>query len=199
MRALYLLAACGGVLFASPALAQGVELSYGAAANLGVSDGDTSFTVEGEVTASYNGFFAGIWAETVDGGTYDLDIELSAGYAFALGTAEIGLTYTAYFTDDDYDTQSIELGVGVPVSDMITLGSAASYDIDNEVWDLSVGFEATPIDKVTIAALIGDDGTGTYWEAGASYALTDSAFVGLLYEDSDYDVETVTFSIGFAF
>jgi len=199
MRALLPLALAGGLFVTAPATAQEVELSYGIAANLGVSDGDTALSVEGEVVASYMGFFAGLWAETIPNSADDLEIELSLGYATTFGTTEVGLTYTAYFIDDDYDTQDVELAVGVPVSPLITLGAAAAYDLDNEVWDLSAGFEATPIENFTVAALIGDDGTGTYWEAGAAYDLPHNAFVGLLYEDSDYEPETVTFSIGFAF
>lgn len=199
MRALLSLALLGGVAAAAPAAAQEVDLSYGIAANLGVTDGDAAFTVEGEVNAAYMGFFAGIWAETLHDSPDDVEIELSFGYGTTLGTAEVALTYTAYYIDNDYDTQDLTLAIGVPVSDMVALGAAAAYDLDAEVWDISAGIEATPMEKLSLAALIGDDGTGLYWEAGATYDLPNNAFVGLLYEDSDYDVETVTFSLGFAF
>lgn len=199
MRALLSLALVGGVFATAPAMAQEVQLSYGVAANLATSDGDTSFTVEGEVGATYMGFTAGIWIGSLYQDVDDFEMELSLGYGTTIGTADVSLTYTAYFLETDYDTQDIELALAFPVSDRVALGTAVAYDLDNELWDISAGVEVVAMDKLALHALIGDDGTGTYWEAGATYELPNNAFVGLLYEDSDYDVETVTLSVGFAF
>ncbi|MDF1854132.1 hypothetical protein [Pseudooceanicola sp.] len=200
MKHLLAVAATGTAFLAAPLAAQDINFSYGGAANAALYSGGQDYTIEAYLEASANGFFGGIWAATIDGGPDDFEFELYAGYATTLENLDIALTLTAYFLEDVYDSTDLELALGYPVTEAVTLTSAAAYNFDYESWDISVGTEITPMEPLTLAALVGDDGTGTYWEASASYALNKVAYVKILYEDNSYGgPETVTLSVGFDF
>ena len=200
MKALIIAAASLGLLIPVNAQAQEVELSYGVAANATATGGNGQFTVEGYVGASYQGAFVNLWAASLDDGSpEDFEIELSLGYGTTLGKVDTTLTYTAYYKDDNYQTQDIALDLGLPVTDTVTLITGAAYDLDSKVWDVWVGGEVAVNDKLSLALSVGDDSTGLYTEAGLTYSLEKGAYIALTYEDYDYADSELTLSIGFSF
>lgn len=200
MKALIIAAASLGLLIPAHAQAQEVELSYGAAVNATATGGNGQYTVEGFVGAAYQGAFVNLWGATLDDGTAaDMEFELSLGYGMTIGKVDATLTYTAYYLDDTYQTQDIALDLGMPVTDTVTLMTGAAYDLDADVWDLSVGGEFAITDKIALAVTFGDDGTGMYSEVGLTNSFGNGTYIALTYEDSDYEDSEVTLSVGFAF
>jgi len=197
-RPLIALGALAALAFPAAASAQSApEFSYGYQANVIFYGGDTDFSGEGYVAAEANGFFAGLWLGSLPG---DVEYELSFGYGRSFGAVETTFTYTAYFIGSTgYDTQDVELALGYAISDAFGVGAAVAYDIDNDTWDVSVAGAYAIDDNWEVAATLGHDGTGTYWDAGVTYGFGNGVFVAALYEDSDYDTETITLSVGYEF
>ncbi|OWU84833.1 hypothetical protein ATO6_10990 [Oceanicola sp. 22II-s10i] len=201
MNKLIALSVAGAALFAAPANAQSVEFSYGAAGNIAVYSGGEEYTIEAYVEGSYNGFFAGVWASTLDdGGPFDVEFDLYAGYGLTMGQVDVAATVTTYIYDDTYDSTDAELALAFAVNEMLSVGGAVAYNFDYETFDVSAGFAVTPVENFELAALVGDDGTGVYWEASAVYTFSNGFYGKILYEDNDYGgPETVTFTLGIDF
>lgn len=201
MNRFFALSFAGAAVLAAPAAAEEISFSYGAAANAAFYSGGEEYTIEGYLEAGYMGFFAGVWAGTLDdGGPYDLEFDLYAGYGTTFGALDATLTLTSYIYDDTYDSTDLELALAYPVTSMVSLTGAVAYNLDTELWDVSGGAEVTPFAPLTVAALIGDDGTGTYWEASAVYTFANGVYGKILYEDNAYGgPETVTFTVGVDF
>lgn len=184
-------------LLAMPLSAQAVEFTFGTQANGAYSDDEFSTSGEAYAGAALGGAFAGFWIGSLPD---DFEYELSLGYGMDIGEVALAATTTAYFTGDGgYGSQDIALEAAYGITDAVELGAGISYDFDSEMVDVSAGLGYDFADSWNAAALVGHDGTGIYWEAGVTYGFAESAWIGLLYEDSDYDPSTITLSVGYDF
>jgi|GEM_PF-5158046 len=188
--------------------AQEFSLDAGIAANyvvLADSFDEDSIYGEGYVEGSYAGFFGGLWLGSVDGGAYDYDMEIYAGYGNDLASGlSYSLTLTGYYEDSDYADYDVTLGLGYGISDAISVGGEIAYAPDSEVTDVSASVGYAFSDAISTYVLLGtvDDSTGgdyNYAEVGASYGFAEGAAFSLLYEDADNAASTLSFILSYDF
>lgn len=205
------------LLAASPAAAQGSgsPVTFSGEASVvsqyrfrGVSQSDEDPALQGSLTVSRGGFYAGAFASTVNGfgekGGADAEVDLYAGYRTDLGggfNLDGGLLYYAFPGSEGGDFGFFEpyaslSGTLGPVT--ATLGAAYAPDQAALAGDnlyLRADLDgAVPFTPVTVRAHLGrSTGAGTPftpaadytdWSIGADYVL-GPATLGLRYVDTD--------------
>lgn len=189
------------------AQAQQFRVDAGVAANAAFeSDGFDHIgnTVEGYLQGSYNGFYAGVWAATLDGDPVDdAEIEVYLGYGNELANGlSYSLTYTRYYLDDTgYLGYDVTLGLGYAINDAFSIGAEIALDPETDDLDRNISLHYDLNDRISMYALAGksDAWDHNYAELGVSYALTDQAAVSLLYEDADNLPGVVTLTVSYDF
>ena len=195
-------------LAAAPAAANELEISGSAALNIEAETGDglshSASTAEVGIDLSYGGAFGGIWVGTLyDDPSDELEIELSLGYGgeFAPGYG-YGITYTHYFLNNSGEQgYDLTFGLSATVSEQSEIGLDVIYAPEDETTDVEGWIAVALTDRWSLAGLVGKSqaDNNTYYEFGVGYALTDSAGLGLLYEDADDSDGTLTFSVTYDF
>lgn len=203
----------GTLLAAAPVAAQEIELAGNASLvseyrfrGVDLSGGDIA--IQGGMTASTSGFYAGAWGSSLDEnsvGYGHTELDLYAGYAGELTsgvTFDVSAIYYLYPNAPvgDYDYVEFIAKSGIAVGPgTLTLGVAYAPEQDSlggtdnlyVYSDLAVGIPETPI---TLTGHLGyTDGFLTYtadgdamdWGVGATVALNDTLSVGAQYVGAD--------------
>lgn len=187
-----LLASASLALAPFAASAQGVSLSFGAALTSnyvsdGVSLSNNNPAFQPYVEADLGGFYLGIWASTVRDGTDDYEIDLYAGYRTELpGGVSVDLGAARYFLNNSGASNEILLTVGVPVVPSVGLELFAGYDpgAGNARGSISASYAFN--DNLGLSAAFGRNqaNVNTFWNVGATYALSDNFSIDLRHHDT---------------
>lgn len=156
----------------------------------GETQSDHEPALQGGFDCDYRMFYAGVWASSVDGGDYDIEVDVYGGIKHKFGgvEADLGVIYYAYPDADD---------------------SAAGVDGPDELdyVEIKFGLSGDLTDKLSVSGTVywSDDYFGALeetwvFEAGMSYALgtygrftpTFSALIGFL-DDTEFGVDDYTY------
>lgn len=168
----------------SPALAQ--ELSFSGGATLtsnyfarGVTFSNNRSALQFSVEAGISGFYVGAWASNVDFGTNDTaELNLSAGYRFSVGGAEIDIGYVRYVYNGVTGNCCGEAYVAVSTeAGPATLFAAIYYDpAARRTTDLNAGISYSFGGPVSASLTLGRNqaAAANYAILGVGYAVTDN-------------------------
>ncbi|MED5538482.1 MAG: TorF family putative porin [Pseudomonadota bacterium] len=168
----------------------------------GVSQTNEDAAIQGGLDLTAGGFYAGVWASTVDfGDTTDAEVDMYGGYrweaaGFAWDAGLVGYTYAKEPAFADYTYAEAKLGVSRAFGPA-TVGAVAYYSpdffgVDDEATYAEVNATFSPINKWTVSGAVGKqwlDVSDDYltWNVGVAYALTDDLAVDVRYYDTDVD------------
>ncbi|MCC6006380.1 MAG: hypothetical protein JJU40_01735 [Rhodobacteraceae bacterium] len=181
-------------LAAAPALAsaQGVALSFGAALTSSyVADGVTlsnnNPALQAYAEGAVNGFYAGIWASTVRDGTDDYEVDLYAGYRNEINDVlsyDVGVV--RYLLNNSGGANEVLFTLGIAAAPRLGLEVFAGYDpgARNTRTRLTASWNFN--DNLSLSASVGANqaNANTFWNVGASYALTGNFSVDLRHHDT---------------
>lgn len=156
---------------------------------------------------SYQWFYAGVWASSIDDFDADASVEVDfyAGLKKTYGGVDfdLGLIYYAYpgsDSDADFDYLEIKGAVGTTLAQTVAVTGTVYYSPEyfgdtGEVWTLEGKASAPlPVAGLTVGGTVGhviseenafDD--YTYWNAGLSKTFLDNFTVDVRYWDTDFD------------
>ncbi len=191
------------------------------------TDNDPGIFVGADFT--YQWFYAGIWAASVDNVTSDgeLEVDLYAGIKKSVGGLDfdVGVIYYAYpsnSADVDLEYVEVKAAIGGKIADVVSLTGTVFYSPDfyaetGEVWTLEAKASAPlPIFDLslsgTVGTVIGDDDEFedvfgvdeyVYWNVGLSKTFKDHFTLDVRYWDTDVDTslsdERVVGTISFSY
>ncbi|MGH1466009.1 MAG: TorF family putative porin [Cognatishimia sp.] len=184
----------GALAMTAPLAVNAQELNYFGSVDItsnytvaGVTQTNDNPALQAYLEAEMNGFYFGVFATNVEFGTNDnLEVDLSVGYRHDFeGGQYLDVGYARYFFDGVTGNCCGEIyGVfGTPFSDAIWGELYVAYDPNAKTWDRSVTLGGVISDTVEVSATLGEsDVFGTeYWDAGATFNLTDRVSADLRY------------------
>ena len=165
----------GGLSVPAVSSASGFSANVGMTSDYrfrGISQNDKDFAIQGGFDYAHDsGFYAGIWASSVDFQIQTVDdasseVDLYAGYGGEFGDSGIGfdvgvLTYQYPNADSslDYDFTEVYGGLSYSWTDEFSMGLNVAYTSDY--------FGGS--DDATYVSISGDYDLGNDWSVGASY------------------------------
>ena len=206
MTRILTLAALAAAFHAAPAAAQSLTLSYGATVTSNyVSRGFTqsngwAFQPWVEVETA-QGWYAGLWASTVDLGTDRAELDVYAGYRWAVGNTAFDLSYLRVYMDDTGDAGgeigfAVEHDLGrVVLSGALAVGHAGSLTMN----DAHAGMAYAINDRLSASGTVGIAGGSGYGDLGLTYALRDSVELDARLHGGDGIGHRLVLSAGVAF
>lgn len=150
------------------------------------------------------GFHTGLLLTSLyDNPVDEFEYEFTFGYgsAFANGvTWDLSYGYIA-LNDSAADAHEITGTLGFPLAAGVDGAVAVIYDPETEKSDQEFGAETALTDSLTLFGLIdnSDRDDNIYGELGVNYALTDSVYLQVLYEDTNDGNPLLGFSVGYEF
>ena len=173
---------------ATPAVAQDVTLSWGATVtsnymSRGVSQTGNRAALQPWAEVEMNGFYGGIWASNVRIDDDRLEVDLYAGYHFAVNGTSFDLGYARYLYDRSgdccgelYGLVDIEAGSGGAFG-----GVYLSHEDGLRIADAHVGVRLSVMEPLTASAMVGRADSSNYGAIGVSYAVTPNVELDLRY------------------
>jgi len=198
--------AAAGTLAAGAASAQDVTVSAGTAlysnyVSSGYTQSDDGPALQGYVEVESHGFYAGIWASTVDFDDQDsIEVDLYAGYRNELASGfSYDLSYYRYYYDHSGDCcGEVILALGQTVNDKLSVRGELSYDPQFEGRSIEGGFDYALTDKLALGATYGYiDNGGHYGDIGVTYSFTDTISGDLRIHDATDNDPIVAVGIAF--
>lgn len=168
----------------------------------GVSQTNEDAAIQGGLDVTAGGFYAGVWASTVDfGDDTDAEIDMYGGYrweaaGFSWDAGLIGYTYAKEPSFADYTYAEAKLGVsrafGPATVGVVAYYSPDFFGVDDEATYAEVNAAFSPIEKWSVSGAVGQqwlDVSDDYltWNVGVGYALTDDLAFDVRYYDTDVD------------
>jgi uncharacterized protein (TIGR02001 family) len=168
-----------------------------------------SSSAQGGVDFDHSGFYAGVWAADVGGGSTGdgLEIDYYLGYGGEAGDFSYGVGYTAYTYTGDFDDtyQEVNLSAGYSfVSLDIALGEYDNFDgekLDYQFYSITAEYNGFWGQYGTFD----DEFDGDYWQFGYATTVAEAEIdIGLSLLLSDENLvgeseEALIFSVGKAF
>jgi uncharacterized protein (TIGR02001 family) len=193
-------------VIAAPATAQTLGFSGGLtitsnymSRGLTQSDNRPALQFWGEVETA--GFYAGLWASTVRLAPDRVEVDLSAGYRFSVGTASFDLGYTRYLYDSSGDCcGEVHARVAVDAQPGTWFGRIAWDPGARRISDTQLGVTYDFAQRFTASATVGRAAGGVnYGILGLGYRLNESvAFdAGLHLTNAQRDRLVLSTTIGF--
>ncbi len=204
-----LIAALAAMTAASAASAQDWDVAYGVAVQSdyvfrGFSQTNEDPALQASIDFTSGAFYAGAWVSNVDfGDSTDAEFDFYLGAreeygGFLVDLGLIGYTYSDAPSIKGADYGYVELkaaasrAVGPVTAGVAVYYSPDFFGADEEATYVEGNVAFSPIDKWTVSGAYGkqyldvnDD--YTTWNAGVSYALTDTLTADVRYHDTDVD------------
>lgn len=186
------LLAAGLATLPAMASAQSVALSFGAALTSnyvddGVSLSNNNPALQAYIEGEFSGFYLGLFATTVRDGTDDYEVDIHAGYradvnevlSFDVGVAR-------YMLNNSGGSNEITAALGIAATPQLGFELFAGHDPQARntrtrltgAWDFGNG--------LSVSASVGANqaNANTFWNFGATYALSETFSVDLRYHDT---------------
>lgn len=202
-----LAAALSTLAFAGTASAQDADVAFNVAVasdyvfrGVSQTDEDPAFQAGVDVTAS--GFYGGAWISNVDfGDDTSAEFDVYGGYrtevgGFGLDVGVVGYLYTGEPSAAEYDYVEYKAAISRAIGP-VTAGAAVFYSpdffgADDEAVYTEASMAFAPADKWTVSGVLGHQALDvsddyTTWNAGVSYALSETYVVDLRYHDTDVE------------
>ncbi|THH38410.1 hypothetical protein E4Z66_02230 [Aliishimia ponticola] len=158
-------------------------------------------TIEGYIAYENSGFFTELWAGSLhDDPNDDAELEFYLGYGTEFGDLGVALQYVGYFlTDSGHDHNGVGVELSYPLGESVTGALYSEIDPDSKDWfhEISAEFELNDRWSTRFMYGVSDADDNAYGEAALTYAVNDTVFLEMLYEDSDDADGLMTFSVGF--
>lgn len=165
----------------------------------GMTQSNDKSAIFADLTLSYDGFFAGVWASNVEfeGADADTEVDLYVGYGTALGPIEATVSYTRFFypnSDDLVTLDEAALELVYPI-DKLSIGGKYIWGVytenDGEKYDYYEGFSSYDFDILILHGSAGSfEDIGDNFEIGISKNFelsTGSLSLDLSYSEFDAD------------
>jgi uncharacterized protein (TIGR02001 family) len=189
----------------APPLPFGIDLAFGADFTTdyvfrGLSLSDNTPAVQPWIELSRDGFYAGVWSSNADFGTFEIEVDLYAGYRGEIDKFSYDIGYTRFIFTESADSGEAHLKLNYAVTDEVGVGTEYYYDFDLEASYLEVHASwALPFWELELSGGFGKvlEASTVDWNVGLSRGLTDTTSVDLRYHDTNIDdaIVTLTFSI----
>ncbi|MCO5056870.1 MAG: TorF family putative porin [Rhizobiaceae bacterium] len=146
--------------------------------------------VQGYIEGSYNIFYAGVWASSLDSllAPDDVEIDLYAGIRPEFGNLSLDLGYVRYLYNSTGDCCGEAYAKATyAFTEEFSAGAEIYYDFENDTTYGDVNAEVSLPYDFAVSGAVGTWFDGRVdWNAGISYTYADTLTFDLRYHDADY-------------
>ncbi len=201
-----LLLACGASI---PAMAAAQDLSWGVTFTSNymsdsVTQSDDRPALQGYVEYGLNGFYAGVWASTVDfgPGSDNVEVDLYLGFRNEIGAVSYDVGYARYLYDRTGNCCGEFLAsVDADMGQGLSLGVSFAYNNRDDELTSRMGASYSPDDLFKVSGTFGRSQANAnhFWDLGVGYALQPNIGLDLRYHDTTNTRGRAVVSVGVDF